>query len=67
MTLDADLTGEDAGLRKTYLGTDNYLMGKRIGDYIKKAKPNGGKVCFDRRQPGRRQHPAPCPGCARFA
>ena len=29
MTIDADLAKEDAGLRKTYLGTDNYLMGKR--------------------------------------
>lgn len=45
MTLDADLTKEDAGLRKTYLGTDNYLMGKRIGDYVKQAAPEGGKVC----------------------
>ena len=27
MTLDADLAAEDAALRKTYLGTDNYLMG----------------------------------------
>lgn len=45
MTLDADLTKEDAGLRKTYLGTDNYLMGKRIGDYVKAAAPDGGKVC----------------------
>src|SRR3954453_19098586 len=35
MTLDADLKKEDAGLRKTYLGTDNYLMGFRLGDYIK--------------------------------
>jgi len=26
MTLDADLKKEDAALRKTYLGTDNYLM-----------------------------------------
>src|SRR3979490_3371406 len=26
MTLDADLAVEDAALRKTYLGTDNYLM-----------------------------------------
>ena len=46
MTLDADLTVEDAALRKTYLGTDNYLMGKRIGDYIKEKKPDGGTVCF---------------------
>ena len=45
MTVDADLSKEDAGLRKTYLGTDNYLMGFRIGEYVKKAAPNGGKVC----------------------
>jgi ribose transport system substrate-binding protein len=46
MTIDADLTKEDSGLRKTYLGTDNYLMGFRLGEYLKKAKPNGGSVCF---------------------
>jgi ribose transport system substrate-binding protein len=46
MTLDADLKAEDAKLRMTYLGTDNYLMGVKIGDYIKKAKPKGGTVCF---------------------
>jgi ribose transport system substrate-binding protein len=45
MTVDADLAAEDSGLRKTYLGTDNYLMGVRIGEYIKKAKPNGGTIC----------------------
>jgi len=45
MTVDADLSKDDAALRKTYLGTDNYLMGKKIGEYIKKAAPNGGKVC----------------------
>ena len=45
MTVDADLSKDDAALRKTYLGTDNYLMGKRIGDYIKKAIPAGGKIC----------------------
>ena len=46
MTVDADLAKEDAGLRKTYLGTDNYLMGFKIGEYIAKAKPKGGKVCL---------------------
>ncbi len=46
MTIDADLTKEDAGLRKTYLGTDNYLMGYKLGEYTKKAKPNGGTVCL---------------------
>ncbi len=45
MTLDADLSAEDAGLRKTYLGTDNYTMGYRLGEYFKQQKPNGGKVC----------------------
>ena len=45
MTLDADLSKEDAGLRKTYLGTDNYKMGYRIGEYIKEKKPDGGKIC----------------------
>src|SRR6185295_2604092 len=44
MTLDADLKKEDAGLRKTYLGTDNYTMGFRLGEYLKKAKPNGGTL-----------------------
>ena len=45
MTIDADFTVEDAGVRKTYLGTDNYLMGYRIGEYIKEKKPDGGKIC----------------------
>lgn len=45
MTLDADLAAEDAALRKTYLGTDNYLMGERIGHYVKTAAPDGGLVC----------------------
>jgi ribose transport system substrate-binding protein len=46
MTLDADLKKEDSALRKTYLGTDNYLMGFRLGEYLKKANPKGGTVCF---------------------
>jgi ribose transport system substrate-binding protein len=52
MTLDADLAPEDSALRKTYLGTDNYLMGYRIGEYIKKHKPNGGTVCTIQGNPG---------------
>jgi ribose transport system substrate-binding protein len=46
MTVDADLKVEDAALRKTYLGTDNYLMGYRLGEYTKQALPNGGKTCI---------------------
>ena len=45
MTIDADLAKEDAALRKTYLGTDNYTMGFKIGEYIKEKKPDGGKIC----------------------
>jgi ribose transport system substrate-binding protein len=46
MTVDADLKKEDSALRKTYLGTDNYLMGFKLGEYMKKAKPKGGTVCL---------------------
>jgi ribose transport system substrate-binding protein len=46
MTVDADLKKEDSALRKTYLGTDNYEMGYKLGEYVKKAKPKGGTVCF---------------------
>jgi ribose transport system substrate-binding protein len=52
MTVDADLAAEDSALRMTYLGTDNYLMGKRIGDYIKAAAPNGGTICTIEGNPG---------------
>ncbi|OHV78772.1 sugar-binding protein [Ensifer sp. LCM 4579] len=52
MTVDADLAPEDSALRQTYLGTDNYLMGYRIGEYIKKAKPDGGKICTIEGNPG---------------
>ena len=45
MTLDADLKKEDAALRKTYLGTDNYLMGVKLGQYLAKAQPKGGTLC----------------------
>ncbi|MFO1141863.1 MAG: substrate-binding domain-containing protein [Amaricoccus sp.] len=45
MTVDADLSKEDAALRKTYLGTDNYTMGYKIGEYMMKANPKGGKIC----------------------
>ena len=46
MTIDADLKKENSALRKTYLGTDNYQMGFRLGEYVKQAKPNGGTVCI---------------------
>ncbi len=45
MTVDADLAVADSALRQTYLGTDNYLMGVRIGHYIKEQLPDGGTIC----------------------
>ncbi len=46
MTIDADLGADDADLRKTYLGTDNYLMGVKFAEYLQKLKPNGGTICL---------------------
>jgi ribose transport system substrate-binding protein len=46
MTIDADLSTEDADLRATYLGTDNYLMGVKFAEHLKALKPEGGTVCL---------------------
>jgi ribose transport system substrate-binding protein len=46
MTIDADLSKDDAALRKTYLGTDNYLMGVKMAEHLKKLKPKGGSICL---------------------
>lgn len=46
MTIDADLLPDDANLRMTYLGTDNYQMGVLMAKYLKELKPDGGKICL---------------------
>lgn len=46
MTVDADFLPEDASLRATYLGTDNYLMGVKMAEELMKLKPEGGSVCL---------------------
>lgn len=46
MTVDADLLKEDAGLRKTYFGTNNYDMGVGMAEQLKTLKPEGGTVCL---------------------
>ncbi|WP_193188964.1 sugar-binding protein [Nisaea sediminum] len=46
MTIDADFIDADRGLRKTYLGTDNYLMGVKMAEHAAKLKPSGGTVCL---------------------
>jgi len=46
MTLDADLLAQDHSLRRTYLGTDNYLMGVKLAEHLKALKPRGGTLCL---------------------
>ncbi|MGV8935816.1 MAG: sugar-binding protein [Allorhizobium sp.] len=46
MTLDADFLEPDHDLRKTYLGTDNYLMGVKMAEQASKLKPEGGTICL---------------------
>ena len=46
MTIDADFLEADRALRKTYLGTDNYLMGVKMAEEAAKLKPEGGTVCL---------------------
>jgi ribose transport system substrate-binding protein len=46
MTIDADLLAADHPLRRTYLGTDNYLMGVKLAEHLKKLKPSGGTLCL---------------------
>ncbi len=46
MTIDADLSEGDRGLRRTYLGTDNYDMGVRMANHLTELSPDGGTVCL---------------------
>ena len=46
MTIDADFLEADRDLRKTYLGTDNYLMGVKMAEQAAALKPDGGTVCL---------------------
>jgi ribose transport system substrate-binding protein len=46
MTIDADLGAADRALRLTYLGTDNYLMGVKLAEHLKKLAPNAGTICL---------------------
>jgi len=46
MTIDADFIADDRGLRQTYLGTDNYLMGVKMAEHAARLKPSGGTVCL---------------------
>lgn len=46
ITADADLLPKDAALRKTYVGTNNYELGVKLGEQLKKLMPKGGNICL---------------------
>jgi ribose transport system substrate-binding protein len=46
ITVDADFLPQDAELRHTYFGTNNYDMGVGMAAELKKLKPEGGTVCL---------------------
>ncbi|HTJ91899.1 MAG TPA: sugar-binding protein [Pararobbsia sp.] len=46
ITADADLLPKDASLRKSYVGTDNYELGQKLGEQLKALMPKGGNICL---------------------
>ena len=46
VTFDTDVLPEDANLRATYIGTDNYEFGKVLGEKVLESKKEGGTVCI---------------------
>jgi ribose transport system substrate-binding protein len=46
VTFDSDVLPQDAGLRASFVGTDNYLFGAKLGELTKQLKPKGGTVCI---------------------
>jgi ribose transport system substrate-binding protein len=46
VTFDTDVLPEDAGLRSTYIGTDNYEFGVNLAQKVLEHKKSGGTVCI---------------------
>lgn len=46
MTWDSDLLAEDAGLRTTYVGTNNYNIGVHLAELVQARHPDGGTICL---------------------
>jgi ribose transport system substrate-binding protein len=46
VTFDTDVLPEDAGLRSTYIGTDNYEFGVALAEKVLESKKEGGTVCI---------------------
>ena len=46
VTFDSDVLPDQASLRATFVGTDNYQFGAKLGELTKQLKPKGGTVCI---------------------
>jgi ribose transport system substrate-binding protein len=46
VTFDSDVLPQDASLRASFVGTDNYLFGAKLAELTKQLKPKGGTVCI---------------------
>ncbi|MCY4184373.1 MAG: sugar-binding protein [Rhodobacteraceae bacterium] len=46
ITWDSDLLPEDAELRVTYVGTNNYDIGVNLAKLVQARHPNGGTICL---------------------
>lgn len=46
MTWDSDLLPKDAGLRTTYVGTNNYNIGVHLAELVQARHPDGGTICL---------------------
>lgn len=46
ITWDSDLLAQDAGLRITYIGTENRAMGVEQAKLLQELKPEGGSICI---------------------
>jgi ribose transport system substrate-binding protein len=46
VTFDSDVLPEDAGVRLSFIGTDNYLFGAELAKQVLLTKTSGGTVCI---------------------
>ena len=46
ITWDSDLLPEDAALRSTYVGTNNYNIGVHLAELVQARHPGGGTICL---------------------
>lgn len=44
ITFDSDLLEKDKPLRRTYIGTNNYDLGFKLGELLREIKPSGGTI-----------------------